>query len=81
MDASYQFQQIRFFVHEDGLVPVVEEVSGTPVASIERPGITRQEASHGRRHGPRSGPDQEVQVGGEQRPGDDGEACLGRDGR
>ena len=41
MDVSYQLQQIRLFFHEDGLVPVLEEVTGTLVASIERPGVSR----------------------------------------
>jgi hypothetical protein len=41
MDVPYEFQQIRFFFHEDGLVPVLEKVAGPFVAPIEGPRVSR----------------------------------------
>jgi hypothetical protein len=41
MDVPYEFQQIRFFFHEGGLVPVLDEMTGPLVATIEGPGVSR----------------------------------------
>jgi hypothetical protein len=49
MDVPYKLQKIRFFFHENRLVPVLEKVAGAFVAPIESPGVSRQEPSHGRR--------------------------------
>jgi len=58
MDVPYKLQQVWFFLHEDGFVPILEKVAAAFVASIECPGVSRQEASHGRRQGSFPGSDQ-----------------------
>jgi hypothetical protein len=81
VDVPYELQQIRLLFHEDGLVPVLEEVARPLVAPIEGPGVSREEPSHGRRQGPFPCPDQEMNVIGQEGPGDDRETSLGSDGR
>ncbi len=46
MDISNQFQQIRIFLAEDGLVPVLEKVSVAPVPAVKGDGITGEKSPH-----------------------------------
>jgi len=39
VNISDQLQQIRFFLTDNGLVPILEEVTGSLVVAIERDGI------------------------------------------
>ena len=48
MDVADQFEQIRLFFADDGLVPVLEEMSGSLVSKIEGDGIAGQQAPHKR---------------------------------
>jgi hypothetical protein len=39
VDVPYQFQQVGFLFHQDGFVPILEEVASPLVAPIETPGV------------------------------------------
>ena len=45
-DAAGQFQQIIFFLYQDGFVTVLQDVPDKPVASIEMLGINAIELAH-----------------------------------
>ncbi len=81
VDVPYQLQQVGLLFHQDGLVPILEEMAGPLVAPIEAPGVPGEETSHGRRQRPRPRPDQEVKMIGKQRPRQDREARLRSDRR
>ena len=81
VDVPYQFQQIGLLFHQDGLVPILEEVAGPLVAPIETPGVPCEEASHGRRQRPRPRPNQEVKMIREQRPRKNREPSIRSDRR
>jgi len=68
MDVPYQLQQVGLLFHQDGLVPILEEMADPLVAPVETAGVPCEEASHDRRQRPLPRPDQEVNMIGEQRP-------------
>jgi hypothetical protein len=39
VDVPYQLQQVGFLFHQDGLVPILEEMAGPLVAPIKTPGV------------------------------------------
>ena len=69
MDVTDQFQQVRVLFAQDGFVTVLEKVAVAMVAEIVTDGVPGQEPPHdgGQRGG--AGPEQKVEVVGNQRPG------------
>jgi len=68
-----QLQEVRFFVHHDGPIPVLEQVADPAVPAVEGPGVAREEAPDAAREGATPGADQEVGMVRKERPGVDGE--------
>jgi hypothetical protein len=68
MDIPHQLQKIGIMVTDNGLVAILEKVSGAIVAQIEHHGVTGQKSPHdlGQRPLPRS--QKEVKVVVEQGP-------------
>ncbi len=75
-----QFQEVRFLLHDDRLIPILEEVAGALVAPIESAGVAREEASHAPGQGALARPDQEVGVVREEGPGVHREGPVLREG-
>jgi hypothetical protein len=73
VEIAHQLQKVSLLLHHDGAVPVLEEMAGAPVASVEGPSIPREEAPHGAGKGTGAGAHQQVHMVGEQRPGVDGQ--------
>jgi hypothetical protein len=76
VDVPHKFEQIRFLLHHDGLVTVLEEVANALMAPIEGARVASEEGSHHAGQGPRPSPDEEVGMVREERPGVDREAAL-----
>ncbi len=79
-----ELQEVRFLLHHDGLVPVLEEVAHPLVAAIEGPGVPGEQGPHAPSQGARPRPHQEVRVVREHGPGVDGPGpglCQGREAR
>ena len=72
MEVAYQFEQVGFFFHHDGLVPVLEQVPDALVASIECARVSGQERAHAPSEGPGPGAEQQVGVIRQDGPGVDG---------
>ena len=49
MDVTNQFQKMRIFFADDGLVTVLEEMAYPVIFSVEIDGVPRQELPHERR--------------------------------
>jgi hypothetical protein len=78
MEVADEFPEGRVRCYHDGLIPILKEVPHPVVPPIERPGIAREETPHaaGQRAGP--GPDQQVGMIREERPGVDRPGALRR---
>jgi len=64
-----ELQEVRVFLHHDGLVPILEEVAPPAMAAVEGPGVAREERAHAAREGPPPGADQEMRMVREEGPG------------
>jgi len=73
MDIPDQLQEVWLRLHDDRLVPVLEEMPPPPVAPIEGARVAGQEGAHGPRHRGRPGPHQAVEVIRHEGPGGEGE--------
>jgi hypothetical protein len=47
VEVSHKLQEVRFLLHQDGLVPVLDEMAHPAMAPVECPGIPCEERSHG----------------------------------
>jgi hypothetical protein len=68
VEVADQFEKIGLLLDGDGLVPVLEEVAGPPMAAVEGPRVPREEGPHvpGERAG--ACPDQEMEMVWEESP-------------
>jgi hypothetical protein len=57
MEIPHEFQEVRLLLHQDGLVPVLEEMAAPPMPAVESPRVAREEGTHGAREGLARGPD------------------------
>jgi hypothetical protein len=71
-----EFEEIRLFLHHDGLLAVLEEMACAPIAAIEASSVAGEQRPHGSRKWSDASPDQEMSVIREQCPGVDGEPAL-----
>ena len=62
MNIAHQFEEVRIFLANDGLVPVPEEMTGALVSFVERDGVAGQEAPHERRQAGSTAAKQEMEV-------------------
>ena len=62
MEVSNQLQQIRIFLAEDGLVPVLEKRPVPPVTTVKGDGITGQKPSHHSSNWMISGPKEKMDM-------------------
>jgi hypothetical protein len=46
MNISYQFLKIGFFLAQDGLEPVLKQMAGSAIATVEGDGLSRQQTPH-----------------------------------
>jgi hypothetical protein len=76
MDVAYQLQEVRLLLDEDRFVPILEEVACAAVATVERTGISGEEARHHSRQRMRSGSDQQMDVIRQEGPRQDRQARL-----
>jgi hypothetical protein len=76
VDVPHKFEQIRFLLHHDRLIAILEEMANTLMAPVEGARVAREERSHHAGQGPRPSPDEEVGVVREECPGVDREAAL-----
>jgi hypothetical protein len=65
MDVSNQFQKIRIFLAEDGLVPILEKLPMAPVTTVKGDGITGEKSPHNSGDWMISGSKQKMHVIGE----------------
>lgn len=66
MDIAHQFQQITVLLAGDRLIPVLEELTMSPVPPVVGDGITRQKPSHNGGDGNRTVSKQQVNMVGKQ---------------
>jgi len=46
VDVAHQLQQVRVFLAQNGLVPILKQVPASPVPQVEADGIARQKPPH-----------------------------------
>ena len=46
MDVTHQLQQVGVFLTQYGFIPVLKQVTGTPVTSVETNGVAGQQPPH-----------------------------------
>jgi hypothetical protein len=46
VDVAHQLQQVRVFLAQYGLVPILKQVPASPVPQVEADGIARQKPPH-----------------------------------
>jgi hypothetical protein len=73
MEVPDQFEQVRLFLHDNGLVPILQEVPGSRMPTIDGPRVAREEGAHAAGEGASARADQQVEVIREQSPGEDRE--------
>jgi hypothetical protein len=61
----YQLEEVGFFLHHDGLISILEEVTHSTVATIERSRIARQQRAEASREGAAPSSNQQVSVIGQ----------------
>jgi len=74
VEVADEFQEIGLLLHHDGLVPVLEQVAHPSMAAVEGPRVAGEQGAHTARERPLPRPDEEVRMGGEERPRVDREA-------
>ncbi len=62
MEVAHEFEEVRFLLHHNGLVAVLEKVPDTLVSPVEGPGVSGEERTHTPSQGPLARPEQEVRV-------------------
>ena len=69
MDVSDQFQQVCFFITNNGFITVLKKMTGPIVSSVECNGISCQQTPHkaGKRY--LRGDHKQVEMVGHERPG------------
>ena len=78
MNIADQLQQIEVFLTEDRFIPILEEVTVSPVAAVVGDGVSGEKSSHHRGDRDRARPKQEVNVIRKQDPGIAGGGGLER---
>jgi hypothetical protein len=72
VDVAEQLQEVRLFLHQDGLEAVLEEVAGAAVAAVEVDGIPGEQAAHQGGERRRAAAKQDVKMVGDEAPSIDG---------
>jgi hypothetical protein len=81
VEIADQLQEVRLFLHHDGLVAVLEEVADALMAAVEGACVAREEGAHTAGQRALPGSDQEVGVIREEGPRVNGECATLRQGR
>ena len=68
MDVAHQLQQVRVFLAQNGLVPILKQVPASPVPQVEADGITRQKPPHDIGNGNKPGAEEKMKVIGHHSP-------------
>jgi hypothetical protein len=68
VDVAHQLQQVRVFLAQNGLVPILKQVPASPVPQVETDGIARQKPPHDIGNGNKPGAQQNMKVIGHQGP-------------
>jgi len=68
VEVADQFEKIGLHLDDDGLVPVLEEVAGPPMAAVEDARVPREEGPHAPGEGAGARPDQEMEMVWEEGP-------------
>ena len=68
MDVAHQLQQVRVFLAQNGLVPILKQVPASPVPQVEADRVARQKPPHDIGNGNRPGAEQKMKVIGHQGP-------------
>ncbi len=66
MEVAHEFEEVRFLLHHNGIVAVLEKLPDTLVSPVEGPGVSGEEHTHTPSQGPLARPEQEVRVVREQ---------------
>jgi hypothetical protein len=78
VDITDQLKEIGVFLAEDRFIPILEEVTMSPMAAVVSDGVTGEKSSHHHGDGDRACPKQEVNVIRKQDPGIAGSGGLGQ---
>jgi hypothetical protein len=62
VDVAHQLQQVRVFLAQNGLVPVLKQVPASPVPQVEADGIARQKPPHDIGNGNNPGAQQKMKM-------------------
>ena len=68
MEITDEFQQVWFFIDNNGFVPVLEKVSTPAVAPVKGPGVASQEGAHHPGEGAFACANEQVKVVREENP-------------
>jgi hypothetical protein len=75
VNVTHELKEVGFLFDQDRLVSVLKEMSRPPMASIEADRIAGEEPAHGAGERDGAGSCQQMEMVGEQTPGEDGESC------
>ena len=73
VEIADEFQEVDFLVDHDGFVPILQEVTGPPVAAVKLASVASEERSHVAAERARLGSHQKVDMVGQDCEGVDGE--------
>ena len=68
MEVADELEEVQLLLDDDGLVPVLKQVAGSLVPTIEGPGVPGEEGAHAPGQGAGARPDQEMEMVGQEGP-------------